>query len=147
MGNMLETATSDLARSVDELRRVDAQLTRRLVAQRQPNETDRAALRYISAAPADRPVTPGALASHLGVSTAAVTSVIRRLADRGMVVVAPHPDDARSKIVRPSTREVQPPVDDISRRIERLESEFSPEQVDVISRFLRRLAEELADSD
>jgi DNA-binding MarR family transcriptional regulator len=144
---MLETATSDLARSVDELRRVDAQLTRRLVAQRQPNETDRAALRYISAAPADRPVTPGALASHLGVSTAAVTSVIRRLADRGMVVVAPHPDDARSKIVRPSTREVQPPVDDISRRIERLESEFSPEQVDVISRFLRRLAEELADSD
>lgn len=147
MGNMLETATSDLARSVDELRRVDAQLTRRLVAQRQPNETDRAALRYISAAPADRPVTPGALASHLGVSTAAVTSVIRRLADRGMVVVAPHPDDARSKIVRPSTREVQAPLDDISRRIERLESEFSPEQVDVISRFLRRLAEELADSD
>ena len=147
MGNMVETATSELARGVDELRRVDAQLTRRLVAQRQPNETDRAALRYISAAPADRPVTPGALASHLGVSTAAVTSVIRRLADRGMVVVAPHPDDARSKIVRPSTREMQAPLDDISRRIERLESEFSPEQVDVISRFLRRLAEELADSD
>lgn len=147
MGNMVETATSELARGVDELRRVDAQLTRRLVAQRQPNETDRAALRYISAAPAEQPVTPGALAAHLGVSTAAVTSVIRRLADRGMIVVAPHPDDARSKIVRPSSLDASSPADDISRRIERLESEFSPDQVEVIARFLRRLTEELSESE
>lgn len=147
MGNMVETATSELARGVDELRRVDAQLTRRLVAQRQPNETDRAALRYISAAPAAQPVTPGALAAHLGVSTAAVTSVIRRLADRDMIVVAPHPDDARSKILRPSSLDASSPADDISRRIERLESEFSPDQVEVIARFLRRLTEELSESE
>lgn len=147
MGNMVETATSELARGVGELRRVDAQLTRRLVAQRQPNETDRAALRYISAAPAEQPVTPGALAAHLGVSTAAVTSVIRRLADRDMIVVAPHPDDARSKILRPSSRDASSPADDISRRIERLESEFSPDQVEVIARFLRRLTEELSESE
>ncbi|QNA91438.1 MULTISPECIES: MarR family winged helix-turn-helix transcriptional regulator [unclassified Microbacterium] len=146
MGRTLETATSELVRSVDELRRIDAQLTRRLVAQRQPNETDRAAMRCIAAAPTDQPVTPGDLATHLGVSTAAVTSVIRRLADRGMIVVAPHPGDARSKVVRPSLRDLHSPADDISRRIERLESEFSPEQVRVISRFLRRLTEELADA-
>ena len=63
------------------------------------------------------------------------------------VIVAPHPDDARSKILRPSSLDASSPADDISRRIERLESEFSPDQVEVIARFLRRLTEELSESE
>lgn len=100
-------------------------------------------MRIIASAPVDSPVTPGELAAQLGVSTAAVTSVVRRLAERGQVVVAVHPDDARSKIIRPSLRDLHSPADEISRRIERVEREFAPEQLAAISLFLRRLAREL----
>ncbi|WP_226533625.1 MarR family winged helix-turn-helix transcriptional regulator [Microbacterium paraoxydans] len=145
MGSSLDVVASELARDVEELRRAEAQLRRRLAAGRRPNETDRSAMRIIASAPADAPVTPGDLAAQLGVSTAAITSVVRRLAERGQVVVAVHPDDARSKVIRPSLRDLHSPVDEISRRIERVESEFDPEQLAVISLFLRRLAGELED--
>ncbi|MCE0509325.1 MarR family transcriptional regulator [Microbacterium sp. KKR3/1] len=143
MGNGLDVVASELARDVEEFRRAEAQLRRRLAAARQPNETDRSAMRIIASAPVDAPVTPGELAAQLGVSTAAVTSVVRRLAERGQVVVAVHPDDARSKIIRPSLRDLHSPADEISRRIERVEREFAPEQLAAISLFLRRLAREL----
>lgn len=143
MVNGTEVMTSELARGVDELRRADAQLTRRLAARREPNDTDRAAMRFIAAAPADRPVTPRDLAAHLGISTAAITSVIRRLGDRGQIVVAAHPDDARSKVLRPSLRDIHSPADDLSVRVEAIESEFTPDEVRVLSRFLRRLSEEI----
>jgi hypothetical protein len=138
-------STHEVVSGVEEFRRADAQLTRRLAAMRAPNDTDRAALRFISAAPADAPVTPGALATHLGVSTAAITSLIRRLQERGHIVVAPHPDDARSKVLRPSLGDLHSPTDDLARRVEMVADEFSPEHLDSVVRFLRRLSEEIAD--
>jgi DNA-binding MarR family transcriptional regulator len=136
---------SVLVHQVDELRRADAQLNRRLAARREPNDTDRMAMRCIIAAPADRPVTPRELAAHLGVSTAAVTSVIRRLSERGQIVVAPHPDDARSKVLRASLRDLHAPTDDLSRTVAALEGEFTPGEAAAISRFLRRLSQAIAD--
>ncbi|MFK3834514.1 MULTISPECIES: MarR family transcriptional regulator [unclassified Microbacterium] len=143
--NETTTITSDLVHCVDEFRRVDAQFARRLAAVRAPNDTDRVAMRFIADAPADAPVTPGDLAAHLSVSTAAITSVIRRLQERGQIVVAPHPADARSKVLRPSLRDINSPVDDLTRRIEAIAEEFTPEQTDVVARFLRRLTEEIDD--
>ncbi|WP_247623798.1 MarR family winged helix-turn-helix transcriptional regulator [Microbacterium galbinum] len=143
--NETTTITSDLVHCVDEFRRVDAQFARRLAAVRAPNDTDRVAMRFIADAPADAPVTPGDLAAHLSVSTAAITSVIRRLHERGQIVVAPHPADARSKVLRPSLRDINSPVDDLTRRIEAIAEEFTPEQTDVVARFLRRLTEEIDD--
>jgi DNA-binding MarR family transcriptional regulator len=136
-------AGAALVRSVEDLRRADAQFTRRLLAMRAPNDTDRAAVRFIAEAPVDSPATPGALAAHLGVSTAAVTSLIRRLQDRGQVIVAPHPDDARSKIIRPSLRDLHSPVDELSERIESLTHEFTDDQAAHVARFLSRLTEEI----
>lgn len=130
---------------VDELRRAEAQFARRLSAVRAPNDTDREAMRFIVEAPVDAPATPGDLAAHLSVSTAAVTSILRRLQDRGQVIVAPHPSDARSKVLRPSLRDLNSPGDDLTQRIESIASEFTPEQADVVARFLRRLAEEIDD--
>ncbi|MFB4349558.1 MarR family winged helix-turn-helix transcriptional regulator [Microbacterium sp. CR_7] len=140
-----QVTTSELVGRVDDLRRAESQLARRLSLRRAPNDTDREAMRFISEAPADSPATPGDLAVHLNVSTAAVTSVLRRLQERGQIVVAPHPADARSKVLRPSPRDVNVPVDDLTRRIEDIASEFTPEQSDVVSRFLRRLTEEISD--
>lgn len=145
MVNETATITSVLVHCVDEFRRVDAQLARRQAAKREPNDTDRVAMRFIAEAPADSPATPGGLAAHLSVSTAAITSVIRRLQDRGQIVVAPHPADARSKVLRPSLRDLNSPADELTRRIESIADEFTPEQTETVARFLRRLTEEIAD--
>lgn len=139
-----ETKTG-LAPLVEDLRRAEAQLARRLAALRAPNDTDREAMRFIAEAPADAPATPGGLAAHLNVSTAAVTSLLRRLRDRGQIIVAPHPRDARSKILRPSLRDLHSPADELSQRIEAIADEFTPAQSDAIARFLRRLTEEISD--
>lgn len=139
------TITSELVMRVDELRRAEAQFARRLSAVRAPNDTDREAMRFIMDATDDAPATPGGLAEHLRVSTAAVTSILRRLQDRGQVITAPHPADARSKVLRPSIRDRNSRADDLTQRVESLASEFTPDQTDVVNRFLRRLAEEIND--
>lgn len=102
-------------------------------------------MRFIAEAADDAPATPGGLAAHLSVSTAAVTSIVRRLQERGQVIVAPHPADARSKVLRPSLRDLNSPADDLTQRIESIASEFTPDQADVVARFLRRLTEEISD--
>ncbi len=141
----IRTMSTDLVARVDELRRAEVQLGRRLAALRAPNDTDREAMRYITDAPADSPATPGGLAAHLNVSTAAITSLLRRLQERGQIVVAPHPADARSKVLRPSLRDLHSPADELTQRIAELAKEFTPEQAAAISRFLYRLTEEIAD--
>lgn len=140
----IETRT-DIVPLVEELRRAEAQLARRLAALRAPNDTDREAMRFIADAPQDAPATPGGLAAHLNVSTAAVTSLLRRLRDRGQIVIAPHPRDARSKVLRPALRDLHSPADELSQRIHSIADEFTPEQSDAIARFLRRLTEEISD--
>ena len=59
--------------------------------------------------------------------------------------VAPHPADARSKVLRPSLRDINSPADELTRRIEAIADEFTPAQTDVVARFLRRLTEEITD--
>ena len=141
----VRTAKTDLVARVDELRRAEAQLARRLAAVRAPNDTDREAMRYIVDAPDDAPATPGGLAAHLNVSTAAITSLLRRLQERGQVDIAPHPADARSKVLRPSLRDLHSPADELTQRVESLASEFTPGQIDTVTRFLRRLSVEIND--
>lgn len=143
--DVTQVTTRDLVERVDDLRRAESQLARRLSLRRAPNDTDREAMRFISDAPAESPATPGDLAVHLNISTAAVTSVLRRLQERGQIIVAPHPVDARSKVLRPSPRDANAPVDDLTQRIEDIASEFTPEQSDIVARFLRRLTEEISD--
>ncbi|MFJ4037281.1 MarR family transcriptional regulator [Microbacterium sp. NPDC090007] len=50
--------------------------------------------------PDDEPVTPRLLASMLGISSAATTALIDRLAEAGWVEREPYPGDRRSIVVR-----------------------------------------------
>lgn len=50
--------------------------------------------------PDDEPVTPRMLAAMLGISSAATTALIDRLADAGWVAREPYPGDRRSIVVR-----------------------------------------------
>jgi DNA-binding MarR family transcriptional regulator len=46
------------------------------------------------------PVTPGALAARLGLTAGAVTQLVDGLKRAGLVAQFPHPDDARSRVIR-----------------------------------------------
>lgn len=66
----------------------------------QLNETDMRALRYLIAAHNQtRLVTPGALSSYLGISTASTTKLLDRLERGGHVRRSPHPTDRRALTV------------------------------------------------
>lgn len=63
-------------------------------------DSDMRALRYaIAAQNHGEMVTPGALAEHLGISTASVTKMLDRLAAAGHIRRRPHPMDRRSVAV------------------------------------------------
>ncbi|MGI6879459.1 MarR family winged helix-turn-helix transcriptional regulator [Microbacterium sp. gxy059] len=60
-------------------------------------ESDMHALRFLIAAHRQGVVvTPGAIAAHLGISTASTTKLLDRLADGGHIRRLPHPSDRRS---------------------------------------------------
>jgi DNA-binding MarR family transcriptional regulator len=56
----------------------------------------------------DEPVTPRMLAAMLGISSAATTALIDRLADAGWVEREPYPGDRRSIVVRETIDEDSP---------------------------------------
>lgn len=71
------------------------------------NETDMRALHYlIVCANRELVATPGGIAHHLGVSTAATTKLLDRLAKGGHITRAPHPTDRRALriSITPETR-------------------------------------------
>jgi DNA-binding MarR family transcriptional regulator len=90
----------ELLRAVRELVRADQSMRRSLSRRMVVGETDLRALRHVmAAARLDRPVTPRDLAEHLGISTASTTAMLDRLCAAGHLERAPHPADARSKVV------------------------------------------------
>ena len=56
------------------------------------------ALFHLAHGPA--PVTPTALAAALALTPGAVTQLVDGLRSEGLVETAPHPDDARSRVIR-----------------------------------------------
>jgi DNA-binding MarR family transcriptional regulator len=62
--------------------------------------SDLRATRFVMTACSEgRPVTPRDVARHLGLTTAATTTVLDRLVEAGHVERRPHPTDGRSKVV------------------------------------------------
>ncbi|WP_395691312.1 MarR family winged helix-turn-helix transcriptional regulator [Nocardioides sp.] len=90
----------ELLHAVSELVRVDREMRRDLGRRMTLGETDLRAVRYVMAATrAQRSATPHELAEHLGISTAATTTLLDRLSAAGHLERVPHPTDRRSKVV------------------------------------------------
>jgi DNA-binding MarR family transcriptional regulator len=100
-----------LLRAVRHLVRADRDMRSRLSASMHVNPTDLRSLRHVmrvvGSASGDDPaaspgVTPRKLADHLGISTAAVTTLVDRLVASGHLTRTPHPTDRRSVLLRPT---------------------------------------------
>jgi len=94
------TGERDLLQAVRELVRADRSMRRSLSRRMAIGETDLRAVRLVmAAARVDQPMTPHDLAEQLGITTASTTTMLDRLCAAGHLERAPHPTDARSKVV------------------------------------------------
>ncbi|MFZ8756081.1 MarR family winged helix-turn-helix transcriptional regulator [Microbacterium sp. HMH0099] len=99
---MRHTATADdVVRALSELTDSSASIERTALHSLGIGPNDARVLRFlIDRAPDDDPVTPRLLTEMLGISSAATTALIDRLADAGWVEREPYPGDRRSIVVR-----------------------------------------------
>ncbi len=92
------------------------------------------------------PLSPSTLAQLLGISTAAVTVVVDRLAKVGHVSRERHPTDRRSVLVVPTPRSAQRAMDSLLpmiMEIDGLISHYTPDQQDAITDYLTRTVDVL----
>lgn len=90
----------ELLRAVRDLVAADRLMRRDLARRMSLGETDLRAIRFVMAATNhDRLVAPHDLAEHLGITTAATTTMLDRLSAAGHLERLPHPTDRRSKVV------------------------------------------------
>ncbi len=99
---MRHTATADdVVKALSDLTDASAIRERSALHSLGIGPNDAKVLRFLLERGADdEPVTPRALAGMLGISSAATTALIDRLADAGWVAREPYPGDRRSIVVR-----------------------------------------------
>lgn len=115
------------------------------------NRTDMRAIHFLIVSQnLGEAVTPGALASHLGISTASTTKLLDRLERGGHIVREPHPTDRRALIVQitPETRTAA--METVGRQQARrfnAAARLTPGEREVVIGFLEDMARELSVDD
>lgn len=98
---LASTPGTEIDAAIEVYRRLQlhhARLTNELANDRNINHTDLRFLFYLAAQPSEG-VLPKTVTRYLGLTTGATTSLVDRLADRGLVERVPNPDDRRSVYV------------------------------------------------
>lgn len=107
-------------------------------------ETDMRALRFIIAMQNHgRVVTPGAIAEHLGITTASTTKLIDRLAAGDHVRRFPHPSDRRSLAIEVTDETRRVARESVGRSHARrfdAAARLTPREREIVTRFLDDLA-------
>ncbi|HEU5037361.1 MAG TPA: MarR family transcriptional regulator [Nocardioides sp.] len=141
----LDAGERELLRAVSDLIRADREMRRDLSRRMAVGETDLRAVRLIMAATREGGLTtPHELAEHLGISTAATTTMLDRLSAAGHVERVPHPTDRRSKAVvatQHSYDEVRGHLSDTHDRMRAAAAKVPPDVRPVLVDFLSELAE------
>ncbi|PZF54082.1 hypothetical protein DEJ23_13725 [Curtobacterium sp. MCSS17_008] len=101
-----------------------------------------ALLHLVQAAAADRPLSPTALASRLGITTAAVTKLVDRLSRAGRAERRPNPRDRRGIVVVPAASapaDLEQAYGHITSPLVQVVDELTDAEAEVIARFATRL--------
>ncbi|MFS0792731.1 MarR family winged helix-turn-helix transcriptional regulator [Microbacterium sp. 1P10AE] len=103
------TTEDDVVKAVSDLSESGAASERAALHSLGIGPNDAKVLRFLLAREdGDEPVTPRLLAEMLGISSAATTALIDRLADAGWVERVPFPGDRRSIVVRATIDDASP---------------------------------------
>lgn len=135
------TPVQRAAAALERLRLAEARLSRRRQSECGPSENARAAMRFVlERSDAGEPVTPRALAEHLGVSAAAVTGILDRLHTGGLIAFEANPDDRRSKYVVPFDRSADADaIDPLTARIRDSAERLGPDVAVAVAAFIDEL--------
>ena len=112
------------------------------------NRSDMRALHYlIVCANSEVTATPGAIASHLNISTASTTKLLDRLERAGHVTRQPHPTDRRALAIAITPETHEAAMQTVGRQHARrflAAARLTPGERDVVMRFLDDMAEEIS---
>lgn len=143
-----------LLRAVRHLVRADRDMRARLSASMHVNPTDLRSLRHVMRVvgpasgddPASAGVTPRKLADHLGISTAAVTTLVDRLVASGHLTRTPHPTDRRSVLLLPTElarAQMEEHLADMHDRMQRIAAAVPESARPAVIDFLEALTREM----
>lgn len=135
---LLARPETDVVQALARLRTAESHMMRRRRAMQGLGESDGAALRLVVERVGVAPVTPTEIATHLGLTTSAVTSLVDRLDRSGLVATQPHPTDRRRKIIVPTDEALA--VDPLDAHVHDLVDELSARSRLLIVGFLDRIA-------
>jgi DNA-binding MarR family transcriptional regulator len=129
--------------SIRDWRQAEQRMSEKSRGYMKLNETDMQALRFIIASKNQgEPITPGALAEHLKISTASTTKLLDRLAKAGHIERSPHPTDRRALIITVSDsthKEVRETVGRTHAHRFEAAARLNSEEREIVIRFLNDL--------
>lgn len=140
-----DPAERELLRAVRDLVRSDDAMRRATGKRMALVPSDLRATRFVMAAEREGvAVTPRDVARHLGLTTAATTTVLDRLVEAGHVQRLPHPTDRRSKVVvvtEHARREAHVALHEVHERMRAAAAGVPPEARPAVLTFLRAMTE------
>jgi len=138
----------ELMNALGELRRAEEKLAEASRKYMKLNDTDMKALHYlIVAGNRGEIATPGALAAHLRITSAATTKLLDRLERDGHVVREQHPSDRRAVAVRITEHTRASAMETVGKQQARrfyAAARLSSEERQVVIRFIRDMANEIS---
>ncbi|AIY03235.1 Transcriptional regulator, MarR family [Arthrobacter sp. PAMC 25486] len=141
----------ELMAALGRLRTAEQQLSDASLKYMKLNQSDMRALHYlIVTANTETIATPGAIASHLKISTASTTKLLDRLENAGHITRAPHPSDRRALAISITAKTRQAAMDTVGRQQAKrfhAAARLSSAERDVVIRFLDDMTKEIALTD
>ena len=142
---------SELMTALGSLREAEQVISEASQRYMQLGPTDMRALHYlIVASNGGHVATPGAIASHLGISSASTTKLLDRLERAGHITRAPHPSDRRALAISITSATKEAAMQTVGRQHAKrfyAAARLTREERDVVIRFLNDMTEEIRLSD
>lgn len=141
----------ELMAALGRLRNAEQQLSDASLKYMKLNQTDMRALHFlIVTANTEAVATPGAIASHLKISTASTTKLLDRLENAGHIIRQPHPSDRRALAISITPKTRQAAMETVGRQQSKrfhAAARLSAAERDVVIRFLDDMTQEISLTD
>ncbi|MBP2414205.1 DNA-binding MarR family transcriptional regulator [Arthrobacter stackebrandtii] len=138
----------ELMAALGRLRAAEQELSEASLKYMKLNQSDMRALHYlIVAANTETIATPGAIASHLKISTASTTKLLDRLENAGHIIRQPHPSDRRALAISITAKTRQAAMETVGRQQSKrfhAAARLSAAERDVVIRFLDDMTQEIS---
>lgn len=142
---------SDLMQALGGLRDAEQKLSEASLRYMKLNQTDMRALHFLIALEnSGATATPGAIAAHLGISTASTTKLLDRLERGGHITRSPHPSDRRALAIAITPQTRRSAIETVGRQHARrfiAAARLSSEEREIVRRFLVDMTTEIALGD